>query len=85
MLMGYKNVLTHMNIKKFAKYFFRRLPMVVLVLFTFTLSASVAGTIAVSYVYNLWMFVLLVFISLMVAICDYICEWFIETSLEDRN
>jgi hypothetical protein len=71
--------------KKFAKYYFRRLPQVVLVLYTFTLSASVAGKIAVSYVYNFWMFVLLVIITLGVAICDYICDWFIETYLEDRN
>jgi hypothetical protein len=68
-----------------AKCFFRRFPQVVLVLFIFTLSASVAGKIAVSYVYYFWMFVLLVFLTLGVAIYDYICEWYIETYLEDRN
>lgn len=73
------------SVKKFAKYYFQRLPQVVLVLYAFTLSAFVAGTIKFSSVLNLWLVVVLFIMTFGVAICDYICNWYIETYLEDRH
>lgn len=83
---GLEHIVTYMNIKKkFAKCFFLRFPQVVLVLFTFTLSASVAGTIKFSSVYNPLMIVVLFIMTLGVAFCDFICGWYIETHLEKRH
>lgn len=72
-------------ITKFAKCFLLRFPQVVLVLFTFTLSATVAGTIKFSSVYNPLMIVVLFIMTLGVAFCDYICGWYIETHLEEKH
>lgn len=67
--------------KKLAKYYFKRLPEVVLVAFGFTLSASVAGDIEINPLYNFWMYGLVILLTLAIAIVDYVCNWYIDKHL----
>ncbi len=83
-LMGEKVI----SLKKLAKYYLKRLPEVLLVIYGFSLSLAFGQSDTdrmriISIIFNIQMFILLFALPMFVAIFDYVCIWLKEKCLED--
>ncbi len=71
--------------KKYADYYFKRIPDVLLLVFAFSmsLSASPGGQINFSSIQNFQLYLLVILLTLPIAFLDYVLHWYRETYLRE--